>query len=248
MTANIVGPSSIPGLWKLCSSFAESYLTSLPVCHQHSCLLKLMSIQLVMPSNCFLQCGPFLHLLSIFPGTKKSLGYPHSVLRESDQRFPYKMEEEKDMPSSSPGRSPKLQLGAEQLSAGECWIPQKKDTPRPSTKDKPKQDSRRAEILFRVKSHTHQWHLEDSKKTCAQQNLETPQRLSQKYVWVSPVEELGVSSGLPQGQGLWVQECWSRTLRHKPSWKRSPLTTTIEPPNRWPTNCRTIIPKKFSHC
>ena len=30
-----------------------------------------------------------------------------------------------------------------------------------------------------------------------------------------------VSSGLPQGQGLWVQRTW---VWHKPSWRRSPLT------------------------
>ena len=29
------------------------------------------------------------------------------------------------------------------------------------------------------------------------------------------------SSGLPQGQGLWVQQTW---VWHKPSWRRSPLT------------------------
>ena len=86
------------------------------------------------------------------------------------------------------------------------------------------------------------------RKPCAQQSSETPQRLSQNCVWVSPVEGQWVSSGLPQGQGLWVQEPWSPSLWHKPSWRRSPLTPTIEPPNRWPTNCRTIIPKKFSHC
>ena len=37
------------------------------------------------------------------------------------------------MPSSSPARIPKLQLIAEQLSTGECWIPPKKD---PTTKGK----------------------------------------------------------------------------------------------------------------
>ena len=44
-------------------------------------------------------------------------------------------------------------------------------------------------------------------------------------VWVSP-EEVWVSSGLPQGQGLWVQETWSHSLWHKPSWRRSPLTSS----------------------
>ena len=37
---------------------------------------------------------------------------------------------------------------------------------------------------------------------------------------VSPVE-VRVSSGLPQGQGLWVQQTW---VLHKPLWRRSPLT------------------------
>ena len=47
-----------------------------------------------------------------------------------------------------------------------------------------------------------------------------PQRLSQNCVCVSPVE-VRVSSGLPQGQGLWVLQTW---VWHKPSWKRLPLT------------------------
>ena len=64
--------------------------------------------------------------------------------------------EETDVPSSSPRRSPKLQLGAEQPPTGECWIPPKKDIPRPRAKEKPKQDSRRGEISFRIKSHTRQ--------------------------------------------------------------------------------------------
>ena len=34
-------------------------------------------------------------------------------------------------------------------------------------------------------------------------------------------EEVRVSSGLLQGQGLWVQQTW---VWHKPSWRRSPLT------------------------
>ena len=33
--------------------------------------------------------------------------------------------------------------------------------------------------------------------------------------------EVQVSSGLLQGQGLWVQQTW---MWHKPSWRRSPLT------------------------
>ena len=36
------------------------------------------------------------------------------------------MAEQKDMHSSSPARTPKLQLAAEQPSTGDCWIPPKK--------------------------------------------------------------------------------------------------------------------------
>ena len=43
---------------------------------------------------------------------------------------------------------------------------------------------------------------------------------SQSCVWVS-AEEVWVSSGLLQGQGLWVQQTW---VWHKRSWRRSPLT------------------------
>ena len=60
---------------------------------------------------------------------------------------------------------------------------------------------------------------EGSHKPCVHQDPETPQRLSQNCVWVSPVK-VWVSSGPPQGQGLWVQQTW---VWHKPSW-RSPLT------------------------
>ena len=52
------------------------------------------------------------------------------------------------------------------------------------------------------------------------QNVWPTQRLSQNCDWVSPVE-VRVSSGLPQGQGLWVQQTW---VWHKPFWRRSPLT------------------------
>ena len=45
-------------------------------------------------------------------------------------------------------------------------------------------------------------------KPCVHQ--ENPQRLSQTWplsVWLSPAE-VCVSSGLPQGQGLWMQQTW----------------------------------------
>ena len=94
------------------------------------------------------------------------------------------------------------------------------DTSHPRAKEKPQQDGRRGKITFRIKPCSHQRRSEGSNKPCAQQDPETPQRLRQNCVWASPVE-LRVSSGLPQGQGLWVQHTW---VWHKPSWRRSPLT------------------------
>ena len=75
-------------------------------------------------------------------------------------------------------------------------------------------------IPVRIKPHTHQRRLEVSSKPRAHQDPETPQRMRQSCVWVSPVQGR-VSSGLPQGQGLWVQQTW---VWHKPSWRRLPLT------------------------
>ena len=57
------------------------------------------------------------------------------------------------MHSSSPVKSPKLQLSSEQPSIGECWIPPKKDIPLSRAKEKPQPDSRRGEITFRIKPH-----------------------------------------------------------------------------------------------
>ena len=44
------------------------------------------------------------------------------------------MAQEKDMCSSSPARTPKLQLTAKQPSSGEWWIPPKKRYPMPKGK------------------------------------------------------------------------------------------------------------------
>ena len=58
-------------------------------------------------------------------------------------------------------------------------------------------------------------------KPCA--HKETPQRPSQTCIWVSSAE-VWISSGLTQGQGLWVQQTW---VWHKPSWRRLPLTAPL---------------------
>ena len=130
------------------------------------------------------------------------------------------MAEYKDVRSSSPAKTPKLQLAAEQLSTGECWILLKKDTPRSRAKEKPQQDGRRGKITFTIKPHNHQRCSEDSNKPSAHKDPETPQRLSQNCISVSPVE-VQFSSGQRRREGLWVQQTW---VWHKPSWRRSPLT------------------------
>ena len=73
------------------------------------------------------------------------------------------MVEEKDVWSSSPVRTPKLELAVEQPSIGECWIPPKKDTPCSRAKEKPQQDGR-DKIMFRIKLHTRQRYSEGSNK------------------------------------------------------------------------------------
>ena len=72
----------------------------------------------------------------------------------------------------------------------------------------------------------------DQTKPCVHQDPDTPQRLSHNCVECLPVK-VQVSSGLPQGQGLWVQETWSHSLWDKPSRRRSPL---ILPQSRWADN------------
>ena len=76
------------------------------------------------------------------------------------------------MCSSTSVRTPKLQLTAERPSTGECWSPPKKDIPYSKAKEKPQQDARRGEIVFRIKPRTWQRHLEGSNKTlCAPGDL-----------------------------------------------------------------------------
>ena len=53
----------------------------------------------------------------------------------------------------------------EQPLTGECWIPQKNDTPHSRATEKPQQDGRRGKIIFRIKPYSHQRHLEGSNKT-----------------------------------------------------------------------------------
>ena len=71
------------------------------------------------------------------------------------------------MCSSSPVRTPKLQLAAEQPLTGKCWNPPKKDTPHPRAKEK-QQDSKRDATAFKIKPLGRQRLLEGMNKTlCA---------------------------------------------------------------------------------
>ena len=120
-------------------------------------------------------------------------------------------------------RTPKLQLTAEQLLTGQYWIPPTKDTLYPRVKEKPQHDGRRGKIAFRIKPLICQRCSEGSNKPYVHQDPETPQRLSQNCVSVSPAKVWVSSSllqGQRQGQGLWAQQTW---IWHKPSRRRSPL-------------------------
>ena len=130
------------------------------------------------------------------------------------------MAEQKDVHSSSPVRTPKLQLTAEQPLTGGCWIPPKRDTPHPRAKEKPQEDGMRGQITFRNKPLTCQRSSEGSNKSCAHQDPETQQRLRQNCVWVSPVE-VQVSSGLLWGRG---SGCSRPGYGISPLGGRSPLT------------------------
>ena len=76
------------------------------------------------------------------------------------------------------------------------------DTPR--AKEKSLKESRRCKIPFRIKPYNYQRCSEGSNIHLCTPGPRAPQRLRQNCVWMSP-EEVRVSSGLLQGQGLWVQ-------------------------------------------
>ena len=134
------------------------------------------------------------------------------------------------MCSFSPVKTPKLQLNelqhsspVEQPSTGECWIPHiKKYTLHSRAKEKTQQDGRRGEIEFRIKPHTCQ-RLGGLKQNLVHTRTQRPHRHCARPVFES-CAEVWVSSGLLQGQGLWVQLPGPHSLWHKPSWRRSSLT------------------------
>ena len=124
--------------------------------------------------------------------------------------------------SSSPVRTPKLQLTAEQPSMGECWSPPKKDTLCPKA-EKPQQDGRRGEITFRIKPHTHQ-SIQKAQTKHVHQGLETPERLSQTCLWVFECLLWQHRSAVAcyRDETL-CSRPGSPSMWHKLSWRRSPL-------------------------
>ena len=96
--------------------------------------------------------------------------------------IPGKMSEYKDMHSSSPAKTTKLQVFAEQPLTGECWISLTKDTDFQGQRRSP------SKMVGVVKSHLESDHIptrDDQRaqtKPCAHQ--ETLQTLSQTCHWV----------------------------------------------------------------
>ena len=124
-----------------------------------------------------------------------------------------KMEDLKDIRSTLPARTPKLQLAAEQPLIGECQILSKKDTTCQGAKRKPQQDGRRGEITFRIKPHTLQRLCKGSNKPCAHQDPEIHRD------WDRTVFEC-----LLQRYGSAVDCCWGRGSGcSRPGYGISPL-------------------------
>ena len=155
---------------------------------------------------------------------------------------------EQDMYSSS-ARTPKLQLTAELPSTGECWIPPKKI---PHVKG---QRRRSSKMVGGVKPHLESNPItaRDARraqtKLCVHQDPKAPQRLSQTCLSVFECLQSRHGSAVawhrdrdsgcsrPGTCGMWPKLLEGVTI-----------SPTIEPLSRRPTNCSTIIPKKFSQC
>ena len=92
-----------------------------------------------------------------------------------------------------------------------CWF--WGDTPCPRAKEKPQQDGRRGETMFRIKAHTCQRHSKSSKIPSMHQDPETPERLRQNCVWVSPVEVWILKLKLQYfGHLMWRADSFEKTL------------------------------------
>ena len=117
--------------------------------------------------------------------------------------------------SSSPVRTPKFKLTAEQPSTGNVGSHPKKDTPHPRAKEKPQQDGRRGKITFRIKPHTRQRRLECSNTPCVHQDPETEPKLCLSVSCRGMGQQWTAAGAGALGA---VDLLW-----HKPTWRRSPL-------------------------
>ena len=90
----------------------------------------------------------------------------------------------------------------------ECQIPPKKDTLCPRSKEKPQQDGRRGEIVFRIITHICQRCSQSSNITFCTAGPRDPTRdwARPAFEHLSVSWETQVSCGLPWGQGLWLQQ------------------------------------------
>ena len=151
-----------------------------------------------MPSNHLILCHPLLLLPSIFPSIRVFSSESVLCIRWPEYwSFSFSISPYNEYPGLMSFRMDWLDLLAVQgtlksllqhhnskasIQSIKCWIPPRKDTPRPRAKEKPQQDGRRGKIMSRIKSHTCQRCLEGSNKPCAHQDPQTPQSLSQKCV------------------------------------------------------------------
>ena len=96
------------------------------------------------------------------------------------------------------------------------------DTPCPRAKKEPQNDGKRGKSAFRIKPHTQRC-SEVSNKPCVHQDPETPQRLRQTCIRVSPVEVVELFKILNDAvkvlhsicQQIWKTQQWPQ------DWKRS---------------------------
>ena len=152
------------------------------------------------------------------------------------------------MQSSSPVRTPKLQLAAEQPSAGECWIPPEIDTRCPRSRKCPRKTIGGAKSPLESKPTPARGSWRAQTKPCSQRDPESTHTVRPAFECLSISCEARVSGGLPHGQGLWVQQMWVTYHVAQVCLEEVAITPTIEPPSRRPTNWKIIIPNKFSHC
>ena len=113
-------------------------------------------------------------------------------------------------------------------------------------KEKPQQDGRRGKIMFRAKSHTRQRHLEGSNKTLCAPGPRYPAEM-EPDLCLSLLQWYGSAVVCCRDRGS-VCNYSGHTACGISHLGGGHHYTTKEPPSRWSTSFRTIIPKIFLHC